>query len=105
MVHDRPPQPARVAPQPDRVRPTAPPDLVESLRSAQRAGGWRGLGFNVDDCQKTYEELRAKGVEFVQAPLARPYGSEAVCRDDSGNWIVLIETVDPTMPAATATRS
>jgi catechol 2,3-dioxygenase-like lactoylglutathione lyase family enzyme len=71
--------------------PPLPPELAESLRAAQRAGGWRGLGFNVDDCAKTYEELRAKGVEFVQEPLQRPYGSEAVCRDNSGNWIVLIE--------------
>jgi predicted enzyme related to lactoylglutathione lyase len=64
---------------------------VDSLRAAQRAGGWRGLGFNVDDCQKTFSELSAKGVEFVQEPQARPYGTEAVCRDNSGNWIVLIE--------------
>jgi catechol 2,3-dioxygenase-like lactoylglutathione lyase family enzyme len=71
--------------------PPLPPDLVESLRSAQQAGGWRGLGFNVDDIRKTYDELTAKGVEFVQEPQQRPYGSEAVCRDNSGNWIVLIE--------------
>jgi catechol 2,3-dioxygenase-like lactoylglutathione lyase family enzyme len=75
--------------------PPLPQDLADSLRRAQRAGGWRGLGFNVDDCRQTYLELVAKGVEFVQEPLARPYGTEAVCRDNSGNWIVLIETTDP----------
>lgn len=68
-----------------------PPDLADALRVAQRAGGWRGLGFNVDDCQQTYVDLVAKGVEFAQRPQARPYGTEAVCRDNSGNWIVLIE--------------
>ena len=49
------------------------------------------LGLNVDDCQKTYEQLTAKGVEFLQPPSQRPYGTEALCRDNSGNWLVLIE--------------
>ncbi len=61
------------------------------MRTAQRAGGWRGVGFNVDDCQETYRTLSGKGVNFVQEPQVRPYGVEAVCRDNSGNWIVLIE--------------
>ncbi|MFG1921760.1 VOC family protein [Cryptosporangium sp. NPDC048952] len=75
--------------------PPLPPDLADALREAQRAGGWRGLGFNVDDCARTYRDLVAKGVEFVQEPSRRPYGVEAVCRDNSGNWIVLIETTVP----------
>jgi catechol 2,3-dioxygenase-like lactoylglutathione lyase family enzyme len=50
-----------------------------------------GLGLTVDDCRKTYEELTAKGVEFVQEPSDRPYGVEAVMRDNSGNWLVLVE--------------
>ena len=37
------------------------------------------------------EELKAKGVEFLQEPSERPYGVEAVCRDNSGNWMVLVE--------------
>ena len=77
--------------------PPLPQELADSLRRAQRAGGWRGLGFNVDDCQQTYVELAAKGVEFVQKPQARPYGTEAVCRDNSGNWIVLIELIDQSL--------
>ena len=50
-----------------------------------------GIGLNVDDCRKTYEELVAKGVEFIQEPSERPYGVEALCRDNSGNWMVLVE--------------
>ena len=50
-----------------------------------------GLGLHVDDCRKTYEELTAKGVEFLQEPSDRPYGVEAVMRDNSGNWLVLVE--------------
>ena len=27
----------------------------------------------------------------MQEPSERPYGVEAVCRDNSGNWMVLVE--------------
>jgi predicted enzyme related to lactoylglutathione lyase len=50
-----------------------------------------GLGLRVDDCQKTYDELVAKGVDFAQPPADRPYGVEAVMRDCAGNWLVLVE--------------
>jgi catechol 2,3-dioxygenase-like lactoylglutathione lyase family enzyme len=71
--------------------PPHPPDLVEAMKRAMAEGGMHGLGLNVDDCQKTYEDLSAKGVEFIQPPSQRPYGTEALCRDNSGNWLVLIE--------------
>jgi hypothetical protein len=41
--------------------------------------------------RQTYEELSAKGVDFVQPPSERPYGVEAVMRDNSGNGLVLVE--------------
>ena len=50
-----------------------------------------GLGLHVDDCRKTFEELSAQGVQFLQEPSDRPYGVEAVMRDVSGNWLVLVE--------------
>ncbi|WP_405614101.1 VOC family protein [Streptomyces sp. NBC_01511] len=39
-----------------------------------------------DDIHGDYERLKAKGVEFLQPPEERPYGTEALFRDDSGNW-------------------
>ena len=30
-------------------------------------------------------------MEFIQDPEERPYGVEAVLRDNSGNWMVLVE--------------
>ncbi|HEX6239038.1 MAG TPA: VOC family protein [Acidimicrobiales bacterium] len=45
----------------------------------------------MDDRHKTHEELEAKGVTFLQEPSDRPYGIEAVARDNSGNWLVLVE--------------
>jgi catechol 2,3-dioxygenase-like lactoylglutathione lyase family enzyme len=66
-------------------------ELVEAMRRAQAGGGMPGVGLNVDDCRATYEELTAKGVQFLQEPTDRPYGVEAVMRDNSGNWMVLVE--------------
>jgi catechol 2,3-dioxygenase-like lactoylglutathione lyase family enzyme len=74
--------------------PPFSPELVEAMNRAQADGGLNGLGMSVDDCQKTYEELSAKGVEFLQKPEKRPYGVEALCRDNSGNWIVLVEPTE-----------
>jgi catechol 2,3-dioxygenase-like lactoylglutathione lyase family enzyme len=74
--------------------PPFSPELVEAMNRAQADGGLNGLGLSVDDCQKTYEELSAKGVEFLQKPEKRPYGVEALCRDNSGNWIVLVEPTE-----------
>lgn len=50
-----------------------------------------GLGLRVDDCRKTCQELTAKGVTVLQEPSDRPYGVEAVIRDNQGNWLVLVE--------------
>ena len=66
-------------------------DLVQAMRRAQAEGGLPGVGLNVDDCRKTYAELSARGVEFLQEPADRPYGVEALMRDNSGNWMVLVE--------------
>lgn len=47
--------------------------------------------FHTDDCRATYEELKAKGVEFISEPAERPYGIEAVFKDNSGNWFSLTQ--------------
>lgn len=71
--------------------PPFSPEMTEAINRALDDGGMNGLGMAVDDCRKTYEELTAKGVEFLQKPEERPYGVEALCRDNSGNWMVLVE--------------
>jgi catechol 2,3-dioxygenase-like lactoylglutathione lyase family enzyme len=49
--------------------------------------GVLGAGvLSVEDCQASYEALRAKGVEFAGPPKEQPYGVEAMLKDDSGNW-------------------
>jgi catechol 2,3-dioxygenase-like lactoylglutathione lyase family enzyme len=54
--------------------------------------GVLGAGvFNTDDCRGTYEEMKSKGVQFVSEPADRPYGVEAVFKDNSGNWFSLTQ--------------
>ncbi|TNC42913.1 VOC family protein [Mumia zhuanghuii] len=71
--------------------PPLDPGVAEAVGRALDNGTMSGIGLTVDDCQKTYEDLTARGVTFVQPPSERPYGVEAVMRDSSGNWLVLVE--------------
>jgi predicted enzyme related to lactoylglutathione lyase len=65
--------------------------MAGAVRRSLAKGSMGGFGVATDDCRKTYEELTAKGVDFVREPADRPYGVEAVMRDNSGNWLVLVE--------------
>lgn len=67
------------------------PEAADFVRRQLEKGQIGGLGLRVDDCRKTYAELVDKGVTFLQEPSERPYGVEAVMRDVSGNWLVLVE--------------
>ena len=52
--------------------------------------GTFGCGvYECNDIYATYEELKAKGVEFMKAPKEEFYGTEALFKDDSGNWFSL----------------
>jgi catechol 2,3-dioxygenase-like lactoylglutathione lyase family enzyme len=55
---------------------------IETLVAKGAAGG---LFFATEDCRATFEELRAKGVEFSQEPTEQIYGIDAGFRDPSGN--------------------
>ena len=60
------------------------------------AKGFAGTVFlTTDDCQASYEELRARGVEFIEAPEERPYGIDSGFRDPSGNSLRLTEVKLP----------
>jgi predicted enzyme related to lactoylglutathione lyase len=59
------------------------------------AKGFAGTVFlTTDDCRASYEELRARGVEFSEAPEERPYGIDSGFRDPSGNAIRLTQVRD-----------
>ncbi len=60
------------------------------------AKGFAGTIFlTTDDCRASYEELKARGVEFSEAPEERPYGIDSGFRDPSGNSIRLTEVKLP----------
>ena len=65
---------------------------AETVRALVAKGSLGGGVFETDDCRKTFEELSAKGVTFLQEPADRPYGVEALFRDDSGNWFSLTQS-------------
>jgi catechol 2,3-dioxygenase-like lactoylglutathione lyase family enzyme len=75
--------------------PPLSPDAAGFYRAQLEAGQMGGLGLKVADCRKAYAELSAAGVTFVQEPSDRPYGVEAVMRDNTGNWLVLVEPKRP----------
>jgi predicted enzyme related to lactoylglutathione lyase len=54
-----------------------------------RIGGFMNMAFSADDVQKTYEELSARGVEFVQPPKTESWGTSAIFKDPDGNTFVL----------------
>ena len=59
-------------------------EMAQAVKRALSKGSMGGFGLSTDDCEKTYEQLSAQGVEFPQPPARRPYGVEAVMRDNSG---------------------
>jgi uncharacterized glyoxalase superfamily protein PhnB len=63
-------------------------DDVRSLMSR----GFAGTVFlTTDDCRASFDELRARGVEFTEEPEDRPYGIDAGFRDPSGNSVRLTQ--------------
>ena len=62
------------------------------LQALVAKGAAGGLFFNTDDVHATYEELKARGVEFQQEPTEQPYGVDAGFRDQSGNQMRMMQT-------------
>ncbi|MBW8873849.1 MAG: VOC family protein [Acidobacteria bacterium] len=67
----------------------ADPETAELLRTLISRGALGAGVFETADCQQTYEELRAKGVEFLSPPTDRFYAVEATFKDPFGNWFSL----------------
>jgi catechol 2,3-dioxygenase-like lactoylglutathione lyase family enzyme len=74
----------------------AGPPMVPAERAPQLreliASGTFGVGvLRTGDCRAAHAQLAERGVQFIHPPEPRPYGVEAVLRDDSGNWFALTE--------------
>lgn len=66
-------------------------DLVPHVRALLEKDAMGGGVWETDDTQKTYDELKAKGIEFTKPPTKEFYGVEALFKDGCGNWFSLTE--------------
>lgn len=70
----------------------------QQVRDLLAKGFVSTLFLETDNCQAAYQELKGRGVEFVEQPQERPYGIDAAFRDPSGNNIRV------TQPSAVTVR-
>ena len=68
-------------------------ETVKALKELVEKGTFGAGIFTCTNIFATYEELKAKGVEFTKAPTKEFYGTEALFKDDSGNWFSLAQLV------------
>ena len=105
-VTDRPPRPARAAGHADAARAAArrrdgrgdPPQRWPT-------GRWAASGSASTTAARPSRSSSPRASMFVQPPAERPYGVEAVIRDNSGNWLVLVEPKDYTPTTSTTSCS
>ncbi len=76
--------------------PVFEPETAEQVRELTAKGAAGTIFLTTEDCQASYEELKGRGVEFVDTPEERPYGIDASFRDPSGNHIRLTQVVEVT---------
>jgi uncharacterized glyoxalase superfamily protein PhnB len=63
----------------------------EQIKELMAKGASGGLFFTTDDCRGTFEELKARGVEFQGEPAEQPYGIDVGFRDPSGNQARVVQ--------------
>ena len=72
-------------------QPVMSRETAEQVRDLM-AKGFAGTVFlTTDDCRASYEELKARGVEFTEPPEERPYGIDSGFHDPSGNSLRLTQ--------------
>ncbi len=74
---------------PVKVSKMFPQETADALISLIKQGIFGCGVLTCHDVFATYEELKAKGVEFIKPPTKEFYGTEALFKDDSGNYFSL----------------
>jgi uncharacterized glyoxalase superfamily protein PhnB len=74
--------------------PVMDTDTADQVRQLMSKGFAGTVFLTTDDCQRSYDELKSRGVEFTEPPEERPYGVDSGFRDPSGNSIRLTEVRD-----------
>ena len=72
--------------------PVFEPETVEQVKNLMAKGCAGTVFLTTDDVRASYEELKGRGVEFVDEPEERPYGIDSSFRDPSGNHFRLTQT-------------
>jgi uncharacterized glyoxalase superfamily protein PhnB len=65
--------------------PVMDADTAEQVKTLMGKGFAGTVFLTTDDVQASYEELKGRGVDFVEEPEERPYGIDSAFRDPSGN--------------------
>jgi uncharacterized glyoxalase superfamily protein PhnB len=81
-------------------QPVIEPDTREQILDLAAKGFAGTLFLTTDDCRASYEELKARGVEFSEEPEERPYGIDAGFHDPSGNSFRLTQVTAPQLTNA-----
>ena len=63
--------------------------LFTTEADKNRVGTFMGVSFACEDVEKTYAELKARGVEFRGPPKKEHWGTFAMFNDSEGNQFVL----------------
>jgi uncharacterized glyoxalase superfamily protein PhnB len=71
--------------------PVMDPDTAEQVRNLMAKGFAGTIFLTTEDVHADYEELKGRGVEFVEQPEQRPYGIDSGFRDPSGNHLRLTQ--------------
>src|SRR5947208_9890532 len=71
--------------------PVMDADTAEQVSNLMAKGFAGTIFLTTDDCHAAYEDLKGRGVEFVETPEERPYGIDSSFRDPAGNNIRLTE--------------
>jgi catechol 2,3-dioxygenase-like lactoylglutathione lyase family enzyme len=86
-----------------KVGSAAPPDMkggnstetakkdIDAMTELLKKGWLNATAFKTSDCRKTFKELKAKGVEFVQEPKDEFFGVLAIFKDPFGNWFSMTQ--------------
>jgi catechol 2,3-dioxygenase-like lactoylglutathione lyase family enzyme len=71
--------------------PVMDAETAEQVKTLMAKGFAGTIFLGTDDVYNDVEELKSRGVQFVEEPEERPYGIDSSFRDPSGNHIRLTQ--------------
>ena len=82
--------------EPPLADPHAPAADRQAAAELMAKGMMRGVIFRTEDCDGTFERIRAGGGEVLQEPMDQPYGvRDCAFRDPAGNLLRFTQPLKP----------